>query len=378
MRERGIRKRGGVYYANIQVEGRRREFPAGPDLGKAIALRSKLKLMARDGSLLAMLKEQEQGPPPKVTYNEAVELHFEQHLKHLAYGKDAKARLSASVAFFDSRAIDAIRWQEVETFRNQRLNEIAPPTVKIELDLMHAVFKRQVRDDVITKNPLDFVQRPKFDNTREEVLTHREFLRLLNIEWKAEKHSRRKNVYEITRRLDKHVKVALVIADYTAMRISEILRMKWSHIRGDYETIYVPKSKNMAKRHVPIHAELARILRSIPRESVYVVSHRRRKVDSIRKGFIAARKEAGLTWAWIHDFRHRAITRWVQEGHAINAIMKATGHKTYSAFQRYANLKDGDILTLVGKKTKPLPYITLEQFLGVSLRENVAKVWQGA
>jgi hypothetical protein len=67
----------------------------------------------------------------------------------------------------------------------------------------------------------------------------------------------------------------------------------------------------------------------------------------------------------------------VQEGHPINVIMKATGHRTFSAFSRYSNLKEGDIQVLVGRKTQPLPIVTYREFLGMEL-ENVAKVWQAA
>jgi hypothetical protein len=57
--------------------------------------------------------------------------------------------------------------------------------------------------------------------------------------------------------------------------------------------------------------------------------------------------------------------------------MKATGHRTFSAFSRYANLREGDIQVLVGRKTEPLPVVTYREFLGIEL-ENVAKVWQVA
>jgi integrase len=161
------------------------------------------------------------------------------------------------------------------------------------------------------------------------------------------------------------------------MRIAEVLAIKWEHIRGDFEQIFVPKTKNRKKRHVPIHPELRLILMEQTRACAYVVQCRGRKVNSIRKGFIAAREKANLPWVWIHDLRHRAITRWVQMGHQTSAIMKATGHRTYSSFQRYANLKDGDVMTLVGKKTEPFPVVTYAEFVGFG-RKNVEKTWKAA
>jgi integrase len=69
-----------------------------------------------------------------------------------------------------------------------------------------------------------------------------------------------------------------------------------------------------------------------------------------------------MTDVRIHDFRHRAITRWVKEGRPINTIMAATGHRTYSAFLRYANLREGDVQALVGRKTEQLPVLTFEEY----------------
>ncbi len=179
--------------------------------------------------------------------------------------------------------------------------------------------------------------------------------------------------------IEPYLKLALVIADYTAMRIGEVLSIKWVHIRSidGNESIYVPKTKTQEKRFVPIHPELSRILQGLPRCGPYVVNMNGRKIKSLKVGFNKARELAGLPWLHIHDFRHRAITRWVQQGHPVNVIIKVTGHRTFSAFSRYANLKDGDIQVLVGRKTTPLPIVTYQEFLGVKV-ENVAKTWQAA
>lgn len=53
--------------------------------------------------------------------------------------------------------------------------------------------------------------------------------------------------------------------------------------------------------------------------------------------------------------------------------MKATGHSTFSAFSRYANLKEGDIQILVGKKTEPLPILSFEEYLKISTMKKCGK-----
>jgi integrase len=279
--------------------------------------------------------------------------------------------LSLSLKFFDNRDITTIRWQEIEDYRNARLGVVSAGNVKQELDMMHAVFERQVKNDRLQKNPLDQVDRPKVNNTRDDIPSHSEFLKLLNLRWEIDNRG-----FKIIKTIEFYLKLALVIADYTAMRISEVLAIKWTHIRNidGNESIYVPKTKTQQKRFVPIHPELSRIIQSLPRRGPFEVNLNGRKIRSLKKGFNKVRELAGLPWLHIHDFRHRAITRWVQEGHPINIIMKVTGHRTFSAFSRYANLKDGDIQVLVGRKTTPLPIVTYQEFLGV----KVAKVWKAA
>ena len=56
---------------------------------------------------------------------------------------------------------------------------------------------------------------------------------------------------------------------------------------------------------------------------------------------------------------------------------KGDGPPDVLGVHRYANLKDGDIQVLVGRKTTPLPIVTYQEFLGVKV-ENVAKTWQAA
>jgi integrase len=370
--EKGIRLRGGIWYANIQVDGKRKEIPVGPNKDDAIALRSRLKLMSLDGTLQAHLKKS--NPASHITYKEAVKEHNDKHLKHQTSAYDLYGRLKPSLSFFDNRDITTIRWQEIEDYRNARLGKVTPGTVKQELDMMHAVFERQVKNDLVQKNPLDKVDRPKVSNTREDLPSHVEFLNLLHLRWEVDNRG-----FKITKTIEPYLRLALVIADYTAMRIGEVLNIRWTHIRNidGNESIYIPKTKTREKRFVPVHPELSRILQSLPHRGHYIVNYRGRKILCLKKGFNKARELAGLPWLHIHDFRHRAITRWVQEGHPINVIMKATGHRTFSAFSRYSNLKEGDIQVLVGRKTQPLPIVTYREFLGMEL-ENVAKVWQAA
>jgi integrase len=269
--------------------------------------------------------------------------------------------LKSTQELFGSRRISTLSWEEIEELRNRRLSEVSPSYCRKELIMMGAVLQRQVKARRLAVNPVKQVDLPRFNDTRERILSDYEFRRLLNVRWEVDKKR-----YKLTKGMEPYMRLALVIADYTAMRIGEILDMQWKNVDLVNGLIFVPESKNGSRRLVPIHDELRKILFAQSKRSHFVVCHHRRQVRSIRKGFAKARYKAGLSDLRIHDFRHRAITRWIQQGHPINAIMKATGHKTYSAFLRYANLKEGDVQSLVGRKAEPLPLITYDDFCKVA------------
>ncbi|NLD94553.1 MAG: integrase [Fibrobacter sp.] len=355
----GIRKRGDKYQVNFQFERKRHWITIGSDKEEAIKFRKKLQYLSEEGTLREFLNESRK---KNITYGDAVEEHNQKHLVHLKSADRAYLALKASLKFFSDRKITSIQWDEIEEFKNKRLKEVSCSTVRQELAMIGAVFERQLKNGVINDNVVKMVKPPLVNNVRENILSHLDFLKLLRAKWKYLNHGKEK-----VKNIEHYIKLALVIADYTAMRIGEILALTWDNVDLDSveePKIYIPVSKSKIKRHVPIHSNLKEILikEKNGSNSRFVINKNKNRINRINKGFKNACLKAGLENTWIHDLRHRAITRWVQEGKSIPAIMAATGHATYSAFKRYTNLSDKDIHTLVGRKTKPLPLITFYDF----------------
>lgn len=206
--ERGIRKKGNSYYVNIQTNGLRKEVCVGPDKSEAVALRRRLKLMAQEGTLQDAFTGQSEHN--SITYSQAIEEHWQGHLKFKKSGEDMRGRLNSSEKFFENRDISTLKWEEIEQFRNKRLSEVKPATVKQDLDMMHAVLQRQIKTGRLKENPLDKVDRPTFNNTREEVISHSEFISLLSAHWEIDNRG-----FKTTKHVDPHLQLALIIADFT-------------------------------------------------------------------------------------------------------------------------------------------------------------------
>jgi integrase len=161
-----------------------------------------------------------------------------------------------------------------------------------------------------------------------------------------------------------HIQLALLIADFTGMRQGEVLNMKWIDVDEINCEYLVPESKTDKKRTVPLHPELLKVLKLMPRNSEYVVSWKGSKIDgTLHNGLSTAFKAAGIEDFRFHDLRHRAITRWCQMGMPTNIIMAASGHRTTNIFLRYANIQGKDTQMLVGGKTNAIGTVSCERFM---------------
>ena len=359
-KRQGIRKRGKVWYVRVQKNGIRKDIPVGTTVVEAIKAYRQYKYSETFTVPANAAPTPTPAPiPPQNTFGQAVDEYWQNHLQFTKSAKTkVKCYLKGFRALFETRDISTIQWQELEAYKNKRLTQVKPSVVKKELIYAGAIFKRQIKFGKLTANPMELVSKPKVQDARERILNKDEFKRLLNVTWVADNRGWKMHIA-----IKNHLRLALVIADFTAMRLGEILRLQWDHIDLKQGIIYIPESKNGRKRFVPIHLELKKILAAQIRESPYVIHFRGRPIAvQIRMAFNRARDAAGIKDFRFHDLRHRAITRWVQEGKPVDVIRKVSGHSTYSAFSRYSNLQDGDIMQLIGKKTKPLPVVTFKEF----------------
>src|SRR5512133_2750003 len=203
----GIRKRGDTFQVHFQFEKKRHWITVGKDKEEAIKFRKKLLYLSEEGTLKEFLNESRN---KNITYNAAVEEHYQKHLIHLRSSDRAYIALKASLRFFNERRITSIQWDEIEVYKNKRLKEVACSTVRQELSMIGAVFERQLKNGVINDNVVKMVKPPIVKNVRENILTHLDFLKLLRAQWNYKNHGKEK-----VKKIEHYIKLALVIADYT-------------------------------------------------------------------------------------------------------------------------------------------------------------------
>ena len=136
-------------------------------------------------------------------------------------------------------------------YRDQRLNEVSPSTVKMELSLLCHVIETARREWSyhIAHNPVVGVRRPTENRARDRRLSETEALTLLNSCRSSE------NTWLLP---------LVILAIETGMRRGELLGLRWEHINLDRRTCHLPITKNGNSRDIPLSNCAVETLSNLP------------------------------------------------------------------------------------------------------------------
>jgi integrase len=138
-----------------------------------------------------------------------------------------------------------------------------------------------------------------------------------------------------------HLKPIVLTAVHTGMRRRAILSLRWADVDLRKRTITLTKTKNNERRISPINAQLAAVLRTVPRhvESPYMFCDREGQPDDrIDNGFRRACKRAGIVDFRFHDLRHTFASHVIMRGANLRSVQELLGHKTGKMTVRYTHL----------------------------------------
>ncbi len=200
-------------------------------------------------------------------------------------------------------------------------------SVNRELQLLRAVFRFAIREGAMLRSPFELgapLISVADERKRERILSYDEETRLL-----ASCTNRRA-----------HIRPLIITALDTGMRRGDLFGLRWSDIDfvSSIINIRATTTKTLSARAVGmttrVREELQR-LRDVapddPQRSVFGIK------DTVKTGFMAALREAGIESLRFHDLRHTAITRMIEGGMKSPAVMKISGHTQMTTFIRYVN-----------------------------------------
>ena len=220
-----------------------------------------------------------------------------------------------------SKSLAELRTEDFADYRDERLEEIKPSTLKRQLNPIHHAFEvaREEWGLPIKVNPLQKLKIKGVVKARERRLRPGEQERL-------------RDAIGVTR--NELIAPIIVFALATAMRRGEILAMRWTDLDLARQTLLIPETKNGCSRVIPLSREAVAILKRIPktRDRVFPIS-----ANALRLSWARLIRRAKLKDLHFHDLRHEAISRLFELGLSVPEVALISGHKDLRMLFRYAH-----------------------------------------
>jgi len=313
-------KKGKNYYIDYYVNGRRKREKIGPNKRQAILVLQKRKVQVAERKFLDIQRHQ------KIKFEEMAASYIENYSKpnkRSSWRDEISFKHLAS--FFGARCLHEITPLDVEKYKVQRLEKVAPATVNRELACLKHMFNKAIEWGKAEENPTLKVKLLREENKRVRYLEKEETQALLDA-------------------CSERLRPIVITALNTGMRKSEILNLKWSEVDLIRRKIYIYDTKSGKPRDVYINEWLVDTLLDLPKhpKSPYLFcSEKGKSYGSIRKSFETAKKKAGIEDLRFHDLRHNLASHLAMAGVGSETLQEILGHRDYRMTRRYTHLSPG-------------------------------------
>lgn len=305
-----IRKRGETYQAQVRLSG-----------GRASSATFKTKAQAQvwvreQAYTLAKLPKNRD---ERTTLGDVIE-RFISDLIPLRQSGDIEALRLGVVCRHPmaSKSLAQITNSDLCSYRDQRLRKVKRNTLVREFGLLRTVVSTAINEwGIAVDNPLKSFHIKREPDQRLRRLSDDELKRLMCTEYN-----------------NPYTKPAMLLALQTAMRLGELLLIKWSKVDMERGFVELQKTKNGYGRVVPLTGIALSVLQDLDRgvDVVFPV-----KPGTLKQSWVRLVKRAGISDLRFHDLRHEAISRLLEKGLTIPEAASVSGHKTASMLMRYAH-----------------------------------------
>lgn len=226
---------------------------------------------------------------------------------------------------FASIPIAQLTPQDLATWRDKRLGEVAPGSVNREMNLLSSVLTTARREwGLIEVNPITDVRKPSKPPARDRLPTQDEIERMLFVAGE--------DLSTKTARAFHCFRFALE----TAMRAGEIARLRHEDIDGRVARLH--HTKNGHPRDVPLSKAALALIDELPRlDPVFGLESR--QIDVL---FRRVRDKAGAVGLTFHDSRAFAITHLSKKLDVLE-LARMVGHKNIAQLMVYYRVSAHDL-----------------------------------
>lgn len=229
------------------------------------------------------------------------------------------------------RTLIGLNQQDIASFRDERLQSVAPSTAVREMAILSHTLEVAIRDwgMPLAKNVVKLVRRPVIRNERSRRLLGDEEQRLLDS----------CDTGQIP-----YLKTLVIIAIETGMRRGELLGLRWSDISHNRRVITLSMTKNGSGREVPLSQRAFAALmdwkdRAVDRFTVFPMTP-----GALEQAWRRLLVRAGIKSLRFHDLRHEGVSRLFERGLNMIEVSSISGHKELRMLKRYTHLSADDLV----------------------------------
>ena len=140
---------------------------------------------------------------------------------------------------------------------------------------------------------------------------------------------------------------AVELAGHTGLRLSDLLRLSWSHVHDEAIVLTTGKSRHRREAIVPLYGALRDLLARIPKRATTVLTSSKRRpwtADGFGSSFNKAKIDAGMSERDLHfnDLRGTAATKFYVSGFSMREIAETLAWEEASVekiIRRYVGRK---------------------------------------
>jgi len=138
----------------------------------------------------------------------------------------------------------------------------------------------------------------------------------------------------------------VTLALETAMRQSEIVKIRPEHINVALRTLLIPETKNGKPRTIPLSTTAFDILEKhtlVERQFVFPTT-----ASAIKQAWRRLMIRSNVQDLRFHDLRHEAISLFFEKGLNVAEVMIISGHTDHRMLLRYTHLEAGNLVSKLG------------------------------
>jgi hypothetical protein len=332
-----IRKRDGSWVAEVRRVGHKsvsRSFPT-----KSLASEWARKIESEmDASLY-----RDNRSLNSITFGDLIDKYTKEIGAIRPFGKNKAAVLKSLTSALGSCPLAALNAERLNKYVDERrAGGAGGVTVGIDLTYIGGILKTA---SAIWKMPVDQVA----------VSDARARLAHLGVSTKSRERTRRPTSSEIEKLCEHfHAKGSrqrvpmpdiIRFAIATAMRLGEIIGLRWGDLDEDDRTIIIrdrkhPTEKAGNDQEVPLLGEAFDIAKRQPQKGDRIFPVTEGTISTI---FPRACNALGIDDLTFHDLRHEGVSRLFEQGYSIEQVALVSGHRDWKMLARYTQIKAKDL-----------------------------------